>query len=226
VLVFVAFWRYLLAALTGLAAAIVSPSPSYMTSQRAMKEACESYGVIWGLVDEWKWDQLWHDWKWVVILAGFGILATIEENWPVATSGFGFLLLAGSIILVAVASVFAFAFVKAAYPYSVNPDLSTVRITVSQVLKRPWVPAEEISVRSGRKYVGYTLSTKDAWQVVLKDQDRRIVIIHHDDVVSRRVCALSSDPPAGTPLIPLWALNTTPRARPVIHQSRGPHNRA
>ncbi|MGW6444671.1 hypothetical protein [Lentzea sp. NPDC055074] len=60
----------------------------------------------------------------------------------------------------------------------------------SRALRQLWLPAEEISLRSGKVEVGYVLSTADKWFAVLNEKDRRVVYILADDIVGRRTCSL------------------------------------
>ena len=87
-------------------------------------------------------------------------------------------------------------------------DLSSA--TVATIVRRPWVPAEEIKLKSGSIVVGYTLSTKDKWFVVLKEYDRTINYIAADDVASRTVCSVENNDETAkaTPLITFQGVNT------------------
>ena len=71
------------------------------------------------------------------------------------------------------------------------------------ILRSPWLPAEKISLRSGRSYYGYTLSADQDWFTVLLARTRQIVFIHTDDILRRSVCETLSQRkiPVEPPLI-------------------------
>jgi hypothetical protein len=71
------------------------------------------------------------------------------------------------------------------------------------ILRSPWLPAEKISLRSGRNYYGYALSADPDWFTVLLAKTRKIVYIHTDDVLRRSVCETLSQRkvPVEPPLI-------------------------
>ncbi len=72
-------------------------------------------------------------------------------------------------------------------------------------MRLPWLPAEQITVKSGETIVGYTLTEDDTWMVVLQDNPRTIQYLHVDDVASRTVCQVNDDrdSPPMSPLVPL-----------------------
>ena len=70
--------------------------------------------------------------------------------------------------------------------YRVPTDWSTL----SGILRRPWLPAEEIEPKTGTHLVGYTIGTKDGWHVILREYDRSIEHIPTASVTDRQVCAL------------------------------------
>lgn len=97
------------------------------------------------------------------------------------------------------AGVFLVPYVLYAYPV---PETSNY---YADFMRRPWLPAEQITVKSGETIVGYTLTEDDTWMVVLQDNPRTIQYLHVDDVASRTVCQVNDDEenPPTSPLVPL-----------------------
>jgi hypothetical protein len=73
------------------------------------------------------------------------------------------------------------------YIYDIYPVPHRTEYYVG-ILRSPWLPAEKISLRSGRNYYGYTLSADQDWFTVLLARTRQIVYIHTDDILRRSVC--------------------------------------
>jgi hypothetical protein len=73
------------------------------------------------------------------------------------------------------------------YIYNIYPVPHHTEYYVG-ILRSPWLPAEKLSLRSGRNYYGYALSADHDWFTVLLSKTRKIVYIHTDDIVRRSVC--------------------------------------
>ena len=88
------------------------------------------------------------------------------------------------------------------YIYNIYPVPHRTEYYVG-ILRSPWLPAEKISLRSGRNYYGYALSADPDWFTVLLAKTRKIVYIHTDDVLRRSVCETLSQRkvPVEPPLI-------------------------
>ena len=88
------------------------------------------------------------------------------------------------------------------YIYNVYPVPHRTEYYVG-ILRSPWLPAEKISLRSGRNYYGYALSADQDWFTVLLARTRQIVYIRTDDVLRRSVCETLSQQkiPVEPPLI-------------------------
>ncbi|MER7005241.1 hypothetical protein ABT297_19650 [Dactylosporangium sp. NPDC000555] len=78
------------------------------------------------------------------------------------------------------------------------------------IARYPWFPAEKISTDSDEVIVGYTLSVKDGWHVILREDDREVVYVKADKVKSRAVCSV--DKGSGGSLPPLIKLSRVHRA--------------
>lgn len=60
----------------------------------------------------------------------------------------------------------------------------------SDQLRAPWLPAETITLTSGREFTGYVLSSVGDWLVVLGEDTRRITYYRVSRVVRQRVCQI------------------------------------
>jgi hypothetical protein len=108
-------------------------------------------------------------------------------------------LLPGATTLV-IAVVAAIAFFP--YVYNIYPVPHRTEYYVG-ILRSPWLPAEKISLRNGRNYYGYTLSSDQDWFTVLLARTRKIVYVPTDDILRRSVCETLSQRkvPVEPPLI-------------------------
>jgi hypothetical protein len=79
-------------------------------------------------------------------------------------------------------------FVQDAYKVPL-PDFTYI----SQILRRPWVPSEVLTFKTTTPRVGYVISMKDYWFVVMNERDRSIEYFHDDDVIDQKNCELPHD---------------------------------
>ena len=173
--------RVIASALALLAAAFVSPTPTTMPD-------------VIKLVQEKS--QLLNNWVQahtavVVILGAAFVLFLLAE---LINSGFYNL-------LKTIAPVTALALIPLIfriYPLPLNNNGNYW----SDLIRQPWLPAVRITLHYGRPVVGYTLSTKDNWFVVLSAGSRKIRYVHADNVARQRTCQLI-EPQVTTPLITL-----------------------
>ena len=88
------------------------------------------------------------------------------------------------------------------YIYNIYPVPHRTEYYVG-ILRSPWLPAEKLSLRSGRNYYGYELAADSDWFTVLLARTRTIVYIHTDDILRRSVCEPLSERkiPVEPPLI-------------------------
>lgn len=209
----VALRRPGLAVLAGLAAAVVSPA--YAPPQQAHNSALLSLGEVWLLFREGEWSQLWDDWRVAVIAVGAGALLALLDYWRKPIRALLW------VVGVSAACLYSSLFVHTMY------EVSFDKSTIPAIMRRPWVPAEEIVLNSSTVYVGYTLSTKDRWQIILRESDRTIVIVPGDAVVSREVCRLPDNELSThrDPLIKLGQNSHAPNCdlpkRPDLRRSGG-----
>ncbi|MGC4782008.1 hypothetical protein ACLQ3A_10215 [Micromonospora zamorensis] len=86
----------------------------------------------------------------------------------------------------ALVALFVLAFVDRMYQPPDEPS------AVPEILQQPWLPPEKVTLGNGKSWVGYTLSYKDGWHVLLEDKSRAIVYFRASDVKSRAVCRIST----------------------------------
>lgn len=186
--------------------------------------------TIWLTDDrEREWLNLWDRWPWLLICAGLALLIAFIDpgsrvrppdssntlrlssdkrslfkgflwwiwRWPIGKIGYG--------IVMVLVTAYAILLVDATYRVPFNGAIA------SDILRRPWLPAEEVSL-TGRidPLVGYTLSTSDGWHVLLVHQTRQIMYIRSIDVTARAVCHVKPTEPPKQPLIELVGANTYP----------------
>jgi len=65
--------------------------------------------------------------------------------------------------------------------------------SVSHAVERPWMPAEDLALKSGGHRVAYVLGVKDGWFAILNDRDRSLEYVRSSDVESRTPCRLADD---------------------------------
>jgi hypothetical protein len=150
-------------------------------------------------------DWVVRNWKWALLIA-LGVVILFESY----RRGIA------STISTAVALAAAIALV----PYIVNiyplPHRSDYYFAV---LHQPWLPAEDITLASGRKYAAFVLTSDDDWFTVLTTSRRSILYIPTDKIVSRTVCQAHA---AGAPIEyqPLITLLYSAPARAVACRVR------
>jgi hypothetical protein len=62
----------------------------------------------------------------------------------------------------------------------------------SSLVRQPWLPAETITMKSGRQVVGYNLASGGTWIEVLLAKERTIKFFADDNVVQQRLCQLEA----------------------------------
>jgi hypothetical protein len=219
--------RYALAAMAAGAVALICPA--YSSVDGALRVSRSLSDRVWTLTNDHDWSSLWNTHQWPV-LAGLsaGLIAFIDppewmtRDWhrfrekyqPASTPyyrnrsvepAFWFIeLLWISLyrILFCVAMVGAavFTFFYLVTMYNVPHDLDTV----SEILRRPWLAVEQISLGDqSPHHVGYTITTKDNWHLILEDKTRTITYLVAKDVKSRKACVLRRQKEIPVPLIQL-----------------------
>lgn len=82
---------------------------------------------------------------------------------------------------------------------------------IAETMRKPWMPAEEMRLKSGVIDVGYTIAIKDGWNIFLSEKSRTIEYIRADDVVSRKPCRVQTSPEThSTPLLRLITVHRNP----------------
>jgi hypothetical protein len=81
--------------------------------------------------------------------------------------------------------------------------------TIAATMQKPWMPPEEVDLKSGRILVGYTVAVKDNWYIFLEEKARVIDYINANDVKGRTPCRVDSAPASNRP--PLISLIHVPR---------------
>ena len=226
--IIVAFARkWLTLGLTVLATALVSTT--YASLPEGWRNAWDAYyhGFLVRVI-ALDFRSMWQYWAFATICAGVAALVTfldppdildIYTDNPLINV---LLLIPRLFFCVAVGAICALVALFAQSVYGVPRDIAAALsqskysgdlsgTVVSALVRRPWLPAEEITLKEG-EIVGYTLSNENKWFVVLKEHDRTIEYIFADDVVGRRVCSLendSIDPREPAPLIRLQDINIT-----------------
>lgn len=102
-----------------------------------------------------------------------------------------------TLVIAVVAGIAFFPYIYNIYPVPHRTEY------YAGILRSPWLPAEKLSLRSGRNYYGYTLAADQDWFTVLLARTRTIVYIHTDDILRRSVCETLSERkiPVEPPLI-------------------------
>lgn len=163
--------------------ATVLLSPTYANSPRdGLKTARTSVGQALELVKQHDWLRLWQDYPGVVLSAAAGCLIVLlvapMSLWSRPTE---LKWIYGIIVATICAGVTLLVYTFYRVPFSAE--------LVSEIARRPWMPAEEIVLKSGgAPQVGYTLSTKDNWHIILNESNRTIIYLRADNVASRTSC--------------------------------------
>lgn len=234
--------KYSLAAMA--AGAMVLISPAYMEVGDAwIVSRSLGYRMVTLLWDG-EWSRIWLSYRWP-LLAGMaaGIIALVDppawmtNNWlrfrekyqssnlrqsrniepafaPLGALWIGLYRLVFVVVMTCIATL-AFFFLVAMYnvPHDSN--------AVSEIVRRPWLAVEQISVGNRPvTYVGYTISTKDNWQIMLDDQTRTIRFLVGKEVKDRKTCALRKASEMRMPLIRIK--NAEYQVLPLCRKPSGP----
>ncbi|MGP8001372.1 MAG: hypothetical protein ACLPKI_29210 [Streptosporangiaceae bacterium] len=129
----------------------------------------------------------------LVVLGGlalaFGGLLVLE------LMGLGFAVMARTVATVA--CIVLIPFTARLYPFPLSNQF------YSGLIKRPWLPAEAITLTSGQRFTGYVLSDNGTWLVVLADSTRTIHYYRSAQVAAQQICQIELRPRT-QPLIPLY----------------------
>lgn len=190
----------------------------------------EWVGSVWGDREQLltqlgpAWGQVMQDWRWQALLYAGGATVLAFLNGADRESRAGII---GTLVMaawwrilwpVAVGFICFMSLALVDTLYRIPGDIQTV----SEVMHRPWVPAEEVTTKSGERFVGYTMATKDGWFVLLTEPDREIRYFPNLSVTGRKVCNTeerSTRPKSLIPLAPIKA-ETVPRCRLATNSAR------
>jgi hypothetical protein len=142
----------------------------------------------------------------VIVVVALGMLVSFAGSSQ-ADGFLGFLIRFISGLFFAGIGAFMVLFVQNAYRVPA-PDYAHI----SQALRRPWVPSEVVTFKTTTPRVGYVISVKDRWFVIMNEGDRSVESFHDDEVVRRRGGKLGDD----TFPFPLLAADgSTPNSEPI-----------
>lgn len=194
VVILAIFRQWALLIFVAVATALISPS--YATVGEGWSKARQQFWVILDHVRSGQFGALWHDSRLLVWCAILGIAfalwdSLIEGSFDVSRA-----------VLVGGICALTLLFIQQVYRVSTDPD------TLSETLRRPWLPAEKIDLKSGEARVGYVIATDKDWYTILDERTRTISYIRTEDILNRTVCRAGS-PPRATPA-PLIHLKPVP----------------
>lgn len=191
VLIFVLYRRLVLASV--LAAAAVLVSPAYGDASDGWTFAFSSVPRLFEYVWHGEWSSLEEEAPGIIACVALGVVFAFWGVSEVAPGEWrGFLIAWEQFRYVAfglacgVICVFGLLFMHSVYrvPFDAN--------YASQIARRPWLPAEEVVVESGDRYVGYVISTTDGWFLLVNESNRALEYLPAESVVDRRVCTPES----------------------------------
>ncbi|WP_156935003.1 hypothetical protein [Pseudonocardia spinosispora] len=195
-----ALWRkWGLALISAIATALISPA--FATLQSGLHAAADEVVGIARLIQEKDYVSIVTQFPVPSACGVLGILLTPLWAHSAATKHANFFLFRFMVhlpwgLIVGAVAVASTSFIQ--HTYRVPFDFSQA----SEMLRRPWVPVEEVHLRSSGSRVGYTIGTKDGWFVMLLEHDRSVEYILSTDVATRKVCTPRSSQPQ-LPLLPL-----------------------
>jgi hypothetical protein len=180
VLVLLFFNRVILAILTGLATAFMTPVAT--TRAAAINLANDDWQSIThrGLLA-------------IIVMAVLGLAFVFLLILVFLGRGFG----TGVRTLATVACIALIPFVATIYPFPLSNQFDI------GLMRQPWLPAQVITLVSGQKVTGYVLSDNGSWVVVLDDPTRTVHYYRSAQVAARQICQIRPAPPR-PPLIPLY----------------------
>lgn len=191
------FRRFLLGILACLVTALISPAA--VSSAKAFLIANRDFD----LMSAWPLRHIW-------VLSLVAIFVVLLFWLTVA--GFGFRGLVRT--LGTIASLAAVVYVIRLYPLPVNNAYYT------QLLQRPWLPAEKITFTSRSPLIGYVMSSTNVSMELLTNNDRSVLFIPNGTIRQQEICQISA-PAATKPLVTLISVeasiplcNVSPSASP------------
>ena len=86
-------------------------------------------------------------------------------------------------------------------------------LAFTEALRSMWLPAEQVTLKTGESFVGYTLKDTDDEIVVLREIGRSITRVKRDDLSTRVVCRIGEPDP-----LPFWRASSA--SVPVLSPCR------
>ena len=170
-------------------------SPAYATFTSAATATYNYIGTFVSQLIESRYASVWYQTPRILIVTVLGIVLAImyavraNTTTPLeALLQFVGRLLYG--LILAAAAVVLVTFMQNAYKVPFDLD------NLSQVLRQPWLPAEEITLADGSKRVAYAISPGDTWFTILEEDSRSIRYLRGSDVSTRRVCDVRPSQPS------------------------------
>jgi hypothetical protein len=108
-----------------------------------------------------------------------------------------------TLALAVAATIFLAPYIFFVYPFPHGPDY------YEALMRQPWLPPEQIELKSGDETTGYVLSSDIDWTVVLDAASRTIQYISTEDITGRLVCQTGQV----NKITPLIRLLHAPRAQ-------------
>lgn len=187
VLVFVLFRRLVLAAVIAVVAVLVSPA--YDSASDGWNRAVSSIPAMFNHVIHGEWGALYRDGPGVVASVILGVVFAFWGVSEVASrEPSRFLVVVAQVrfivfgLICGAICTLGLLFMLAVYrvPFDAN--------NAAQIMRRPWLPAEEIQTNAGDRRVGFVITTKDGWFLLMNESNRSLEYIPAGSVVRRQVC--------------------------------------
>lgn len=203
VLIFVLYRRLVLAAVIAFAALLVSPA--YGSASDGWNHVVTIVPRLSAQVWNGEWKALLRDATGVSVCVAAGVMLAVWGISEVRPRNDRFLnLFLGQVRYIGFGlfcgAICTFGLLFSAVVYRVPFDVQNA----AQIMRRPWLPAEEIRTNEGKVIVGFVISSADGWFLVMAEDDRALRYVKADSVAERLVCTPPSyDVEYRTPLIEL-----------------------
>lgn len=203
VLIFVLYRRLVLAAVIAFSAVLVSPA--YGSASDGWRHVMTIVPRLSAQVWNGEWNALLKDATGVSVCVAAGVILAVWGISEVRPRGDRFLnLFLGQVRYIFLGlfcgAICILGFLFSAIVYRVPFDVQNA----AQIMRRPWLPAEEIHTNEGKVYIGFVVSSADGWFLVMAENNRELQYIKADSVVERLVCTPPSyDVEYRSPLIEL-----------------------
>lgn len=191
---------------TFLAAGTLLISPAYSAGLlQSWEIAYNQFNMAYQLFRNEQWRELWTTYPWAVLSASAGVVVLVlvgpsmlGASESIVGLVLRLLLAVPYLLIVAALSSLLTMIIQVTYQVPFNHSV------VSEIGRRPWLPPEEVLLKSGAVEVGYTIKQDVNWHIVLREEDRTVIYVKSDDIVSRTGCLPQGVAPERTqlPLVP------------------------